>query len=202
MHHTTKPSYHESLNRLGEVDLESTAAVLGVAVYGSGLLVPYYGHTYHVSPRAIEDARGRAPTGAVGELLCRYVLRSPARALKDGQRVTFRELKGAGPLVASFTGNTNKLIAGAYAHRLNDLENRARQMGAQPVKDASNFDLYVRFDALPRVPIFLQFNAADDLFPAQSALMFYQSAETYLDMQSLFILGTSLAGRLIQETEG
>ena len=197
MHHTTKPSYYESLNRLAHVDMERCAAVLGVAVYRDGLLVPFYGHTYHVSPRAVEDAHGRPPTDAVGGVLCQYLLRSPAQVLKDGLRVTFRELTGAGPLVASFAGNTNKLIAGAYATRLNDLKTRAHRMGAQPVADGSNFDLYVKFNALPRVPIFFQFNAADDLFPAQATLLFLQSAQACLDMQSLFIMGTYLAGRLI-----
>jgi hypothetical protein len=57
--------------------------------------------------------------------------------------------------------------------------------------------LSVCFNALPRVPLHLQFNADDDLFSAQSTLLFNQSAEHYLDMQTLFFLGTCLAGRIV-----
>ncbi len=195
---TMNQTYAEHLNRLAGIELVRHADALGAVFDGRGLKIPFYNHTYFVMPGKIEDVQGQPPTDSVGLVLCQYLLRSPKHVPNDGQRVTFRELDGAGPLVSSFAGNTNKLIAGTFASRLEDLQAMVRQMGAQPESEACNFDLFVRFNALPRVPIFLQFNSADDLFPAQATLLFHQSAETYLDMRSLFILGTYLAGQLIQ----
>jgi hypothetical protein len=100
-------------------------------------------------------------------------------------------------LVSSFTRNTNKLIASTFASDVNTLSTRSQELNGVPLSTEVGYDLSVRFPALPGIPIFLQFNAHDDLFPAQCNLLFYQSAERYLDMQGLFILGTFLSGSLV-----
>jgi hypothetical protein len=63
------------------------------------------------------------------------------------------------------------------------------------------FESSVKFQALPGVPQYLSFNDRDDDFPAQSNLFFQQSAERYLNLKSLFVLGTYLAGHLIKSPE-
>ena len=195
---TLNQAYGERLDRLADIEPARHANVLGGVPDGNGLGIRYYNHIYHIFPGRIEDTQGCPPTDAVGLVLCQYVLRSPKNMPGDGRLVTFRELEGAGPLVASFTGNTNKLIADTFASRLEDLRSAALQIGGRQKNDEHNYDLVIKFNALPRVPIFLKFNAADELFPARSTLLFHQSAQIYLDMQSLFILGTYLAGQLIR----
>jgi dienelactone hydrolase len=59
----------------------------------------------------------------------------------------------------------------------------------------------MRFDALPKIPILLLFNDADDEFPAQCLLLFERRAEKYLDMECLAILGWLLAGYLCELSE-
>jgi len=54
----------------------------------------------------------------------------------------------------------------------------------------------IRFKALPQVWLYLSFNDQDEDFPAQCNLLFDRSAEQYLSMKSLFVLGTALAGTL------
>ena len=117
----------------------------------------------------------------------------------QGRKITFRELGGAGPLVSSFVRNTNKIISSTYYADANALKARCIQLHGRVIPSDAGFDVDVRFQALPAVPLYLQFNAADDLFPAQTTLLFPETAERYLDMQSLFILGTYLAGRLISQ---
>jgi len=53
-------------------------------------------------------------------------------------------------------------------------------------------------DALPRVPVILLFNDADDEFPAQSSVLFEQRAEKYLDPECLAMAGRLLFTRLKQ----
>jgi len=50
---------------------------------------------------------------------------------------------------------------------------------------------------LPRVPVVLNFNDTDDLFPANCSVLYRASAELFLDMECLAMTGTLLAGRLI-----
>jgi hypothetical protein len=66
-----------------------------------------------------------------------------------------------------------------------------------PVNNAS-YDLSVRFKALPKLPVILQFNDADEILPANSTLLFYEDAQEYLDLRSLAVIGTYLTGLLIQ----
>jgi dienelactone hydrolase len=54
------------------------------------------------------------------------------------------------------------------------------------------------FEMLPRVPVFFRFNDRDDLFPAQTSILFRQSAEKHIDMECLAIGGTYLTGLLIK----
>ena len=63
---------------------------------------------------------------------------------------------------------------------------------------ASSYDISLTFDFLPRIPVLLRFNDKDSEFPAQCAIMFPQSAETFLDMECMAIGGTLLAGTLTQ----
>ena len=195
---TTNPeAYAACRAELTGLDHDRCKAVLGITEEGADLVIPFYDEIYRLSQGALLNVDGQAPVDAVGLVLCRYLLNCPEEPLPEGRRLTFREIDGAGPLVSSFTTNTNKLITSAYALDLRGLEDTGHRMGGQRLEDIAGYDLVMKFTALPLIPIFLQFNAADDLFPAQSSLLFNASAQGYLDMQSLFILGTFLAGGLV-----
>ena len=56
-----------------------------------------------------------------------------------------------------------------------------------------------RFRALPRVPLLLLFNDADEEFPAEARILFRANAERILDMECLAILGWLLSSKLIKQ---
>jgi len=194
---TIHETYQDSRKELRDLDHDRCAAVLGLHSESSDLIIPFYNEVYRLSGGTFANPDGEAPTDAVGLVLCRYLLNCPDEALSDGRQLTFREIDGAGPLVSSFASNTNKVITSAFAQDAGALESAGRSVGGRRREGAAGYDLVMAFAALPRVPILLQFNAADDLFPAQCGLLFNASAQGYLDMQTLFILGTYLAGGLV-----
>lgn len=197
---TTTPrqdEYQAALKALGHLDIGRCQAVLGIQGQDGVMEIPFYDQIYRISGGCILNRDGKAPTPAVGLVLCRYLLNSPAEPLPHGRRVTFRELDDAGPLVSSFTANTNKLITSAFARDLQGLDAAVRRMNGTRCDAPPGFDRIIVFSALPRVPVFLHFNAADELFPAQCSLLFNYSAQGYVGMQSIFILGTYLAGGLV-----
>jgi len=55
----------------------------------------------------------------------------------------------------------------------------------------------VRLPALPKIPILLLFNGADEEFPARCAMLFERRAEKYLDMECLAIAGWALSAYLL-----
>lgn len=194
---TLHESYQSCRQGLMGLDQNQCAAVLDLQSQGPDLIIPFYDDVYRLARGELLTQDGRPPSDAVGLVLCRYLLNCPDRPMPEGRLLTFREIDGAGPLVSSFATNTNKLIMSAFARDTVALETAGIRLGGSRQEGVAGYDLVMEFSALPRIPIILQFNAADDLFPAQSSLLFNASAQDYLDMQTLFILGTYLAGGLV-----
>jgi len=65
-----------------------------------------------------------------------------------------------------------------------------------------SYDLSVRFKALSRIPIILNFNDKDDMMPANAGFLFQDNADKYLDLECLSIICTYLTGQLIQQAPG
>jgi hypothetical protein len=191
-------AYTDLLTELAELSLPERAQALELAIVADSIVIPFFGSDHLISPQGVIDHNGEAPTPAVGKVLLNYVLQNTGVPPMDSEKISFRDFKGAGPLVVSFANNTNHLIASTFAGRLEALEAACRGLGGQPATDGGSSDLFMRFAALPGVPQFLSFNDRDDDFPAQSYLLFQRSAESYLNLKSLFVLGTFLAGSLIK----
>ncbi len=190
-------TYHNYLQQIADIDLISRAAILGAKVIDGALEIPFYGEPHRVSKAGVLKASSQRATFAVSVLLCCYVLQCPEKEPEPGEWVTYREFKDAGPLTGYFTTNTNKIIETTFAGRTNLLKSACRRMGGSFV-EAPAFDVAVMFQMLPRIAVFLRFNDRDDLFPAQSSILFRQSAEKHIDMECLAIGGTYLTGLLIK----
>ena len=50
----------------------------------------------------------------------------------------------------------------------------------------------MQFKSLPKIPVLLLFNDSDEEFPAQCTVLFERSAENYLDMECLAMVGMLL----------
>jgi len=194
-------TYKDQLRELGEIDLAERARALKLEMRSDSLVIPFFGRQHFISQQGVIDFDGNPPTPAVATVLLNYTLRNTTIPPANPEKISFRDFKGAGPLVVSFANNTNHLIASTFAGRLDALESACKGLGGQPVVDAVSTDLSVKFQALPGVPQYLSFNDRDDDFPAQCNLFFQQSAERYLNLKSLFVLGTYLAGHLIKSPE-
>ena len=189
------------LTQIGDIDLWSRAETLGATARDGSLILPLYGTPHRVSEEGIFDAGGQKANFTVSVVLCRYILQCPATVPAPGEWVTYREFRDAAPLTGYFTANTNKIIETTFAGKLAALEEASCRIGGCLVEEPS-FELAVAFDLLPRIPVYFRFNDRDDEFPAQSSILFRQSAEHYLDMECLAIGGALLTGLLISEANG
>jgi len=192
-------TYDALRKQLAAVDFPARKSWIGADLQDGELRIPFYGTLHRVSRTGVTDMAGGEIYPALGVVLCTYVLRSPeAVATEREDLASFREFVGAGPLNGYFAENTQKLIAGAFSGNITSLRQRCRLLGGILNADPGDtYDLSVQFDVLPKVPVFLRFNDRDEAFPAQCAILFRRSAERYLDLQSLSIAGTFLAGYLI-----
>lgn len=189
-------TYHKYLEQITDIDLSSKAGILGARVIDEALEIPFYGESHRVSTAGVFNAAGQRATFAVSVLLCCYILQCPETEPEPGEWVTYREFKDAGPLTSYFTTNTNKIIETTFAGQIDMLKFACQKMGGITL-EAPAFDVAFMFKMLPRIPVFFRFNDRDDMFPAQTSILFRQSAEQHIDMECLAIGGTYLTGLLI-----
>ncbi len=188
---------HHYIEMIGQIDFLQKADALGVEKKGNALLVPLYDTHYLVSAEGLESENGGEITPAVQVMVCKYILTySPDSPPVEDRFVTYREFKDSGPLISYFTSNTNKTLESTFSGKLQLLQKKAEAIGGE-VLTSKTYDLSLRFFAFPRIPVIINFNDRDDLFPAQSSILYRSTAVRYLDMECLAMTGTLLTGKLI-----
>ena len=195
-------TYQKYLLEIQKTDYLSRSTLLGASISNNALEIPLYDRLYRVGFKGIEDCGGNPVTPAVRVILCKYVLMCPVALPRlTDKLMTYREFKNAGPLISYFTTNTNKTIETTFSGKRDVFQERSQQLGGT-VRDDQSYDLSVEFFALPRIPVIVNFNDRDDLFPATCSILYRASAEIYLDMECLAMTGTLLAGKLISPSQG
>jgi len=174
------------------------AEILGARLAGESFVIDFFNRKIFVSKQDVVDADGQDLTPAIRVLLLKYLLFCPDHLHKTTHKlVTFREFSNAGPLFSSFTANTAKIIETSFSGNIEKLKTRCNRLGGTFVETASH-DLSVRFRALHRIPIILNFNDQDEMMPASAAFLYQDNADAYLDLESLMVTCTYLTGLLIQ----
>ncbi|UCD33568.1 MAG: DUF3786 domain-containing protein [Desulfobacterales bacterium] len=189
-------TYDKYLSQISNVSLMSRAVKLGAEMTGDALIVPYYRRPFQISSDGVFDETGKRAGFSTSVVLFQYIFHCPAEIPSIGDWVTFRDFKDAGPLGSYFISNNNKIIDTKFAGNPKALQQACIRFGGQLLDDDPSWDLSAAFDMLPRIPIRLRFNDKDDEFPAQSSILFRQSAESYIDMESLAMGATYLTGML------
>lgn len=191
-------TYQRYLAEIGQIDYLARADLLGVEVHNEALVIPLYNQSYSVSSESIDGLGGVVVNDAVRVILSKYILTCPDELPELSHKwMTYREFRNAGPLVSYFTSNTNKNIELHFSGGAERLEERCKELGAS-IENNSSYDISARFHALPRIPVVLNFNDADDMFPAACSILYQESAEHFLDMECLAMTGTLLAGKLLK----
>lgn len=185
--------YENYLSEVAALSLPSRAETLGIRVDGDGATIPFFHRTCTVSPTAVADEKGRKPSHAVCVILCKYLLLCPDHPVPDAAVVTYKDFREAGPYVGGFHNTAQRPIAEAFSGRLWELERRGKALGGTVWETDVNCDLAMAFPALPRVPVFLIFNDADEEFGAECSLFFRRDAAQYLDMECIAMIGMTLA---------
>ena len=184
------------LAEIAGIDFRWIEARLGISALEGCAVIPLLGTEYRVSAEAITGPGGKTPPAAVCVILCKYLLMCPASAPRDTDWVSFRDFREAAPLIASFANTVEGALARGFAGRSADLRQAAETMGGRPPADSYRYDVRLVIPALPRVPLLLLFNDADEDFPAACSVLFERRAEHYLDMECLAMLGMMLADYL------
>ena len=190
-------TYHDYLFRLQQVNIMDRAEKLGATIRGDELALQFFNNEFLVSAEGIRSRKQEKVPFAVKVVLSRYILMCPQNVEQcDAHLVSYREFKDAAPLISYFTTNTSKTIEIAHSGDLDNLYKKCCKAGGIE-QNHPGYDLSMLFNALPRIPLYLNFNDADDEFPAKCVILYKSDAEKYLDMECLAITGTYLVGQLL-----
>ncbi len=191
-----KRHYQDYLAQFENISFKSVAPNLGGTAEADGINIAFFGMNYFISARGISDPLKNKPSYDVCVILSKYLLLCPTTSPKETEWVSFRNFKDSGPLITYFNNNVEKSIASFFKRKLDSLKKASHFLsGYRPNLDV-RYDLAVQFDALPRIPVILLFNDADEEFPAKCSVLFERCAEKYLDAECLAILGWQLFIRL------
>jgi len=172
------------------------AETLGINAGDKSWRIPFFDRTYTVTPHAISDEKGLDANHITWVLVCKYLLLCPEKVSGDTSLVTYKDFKDAAPYVGGFRNTASQPIAAHFEGAVEALTQQCLALGGLPFATDVSCELAFRFQALPRVPVILLFNDADEDFPAQATLLFQKDASAYLDMECLAMVGSSLAARL------
>lgn len=197
--------YQNYLQQLDSLEFDAIAGKLGGQVHrtsqGKVMQLTLLGRSYEISPQGIRDRAGEKPGYDICIILCRYLLMCPRILPHDRQWVNFRDLKDSGPLTVYFRNQVEKAIAARFAHNLSQLRHSLAALNGYAPLLELRYDLALQVDALPRIPLLVLFNDADEGFPAECSLLFEGHVETFLDAECIAMVGSRLSVRLKQAGE-
>lgn len=190
-------TYEAYLTRIGEIDLERHQAVLGYEIQDGQAAIPFFNTILYASSRGIYDAYGKTPQLSVSVILCRYLLMCPNEVPPSGGLAAFKDFKDAAPLAHFFSNTVQGDLVRKFGGNPPALEKACSAIGGEPYTGDVAYQVKFRFRGLPRIPLFLFYNDAEEGFAAQCSILFERSTEAFLDMESLAMLGGTLSQKLI-----
>lgn len=193
-------TYEDYLAQVGKIDIHFSKQNLGVHIKGDEIVIPLFAQPYNVSKSGITDPSGKRPPLDICVILSKYLLLCPDTFPKQKEWINFRGMKDSGPLTKYFEHDVEQAISTYFSGKLDYMEEACREVGGHPPGIEANYDLAMQFHALPKVPLIVLYNDADDEFPAACSVLFERRAENYLDAECLAILGRILYTRLTRQS--
>lgn len=187
-----KETYTDYLAQVANADMTRLPGTLGVSVDQKTITVPLFGKPYVIHTDAIIGPHGKRPPFDICVILCKYILLCPEHPSNEKEWLSYRDFKDSGPLTTYFSNDVEQALSGYFSGKTDEMKKAGRLIGGQPPDIDLAYDLALRFEVLPRVPLLLLYNEADEGFPAHCSVLFEKRAETFLDAECL-----AMAGRLL-----
>ena len=191
-------TYQQYVDKLAALDLPAMATALGLNCLDDGVAVRLFNSDYRITAQGIAGPQGTVPDLGVSVLIANYLLRCPEQQPEAGPLCAYKDFRDAAPLIHYFTTNAENALSGIFGGHADQLVEKCMKRGGEPYAADLSYDVKFRFQGLPQIPLYLLFNDVEDGFPADCKILFNKSAESYLDMESLAILGVMLTQILVK----
>lgn len=195
-------NYEFYLRQIKDISLEEIADNLGVECIDNEMKLLLFGNNFKISPEGIFNQFGNRPSYAICVLLFKYLLTNPKSPFFASPWTSYKDFKDAGPLISFFSNDVENAIVNHFSGKTQDLKKACENLGGKMADMDISYDVSMQVTALPKIPMLLLFNDADEEFPAQCSVLFKKNIENYLDMESVAIMGNIFSRMLISTDNG
>ncbi len=160
-------------------------------------ILPFWDEEYAIKwpeGKVRELSSRRSPLITTQILLLHYLITADGIPLAD-RWIAFREFPDGLIYDGAFQARSGDRIAAAFGH---DKERFIRAGHALGGVRLTYGDASFMFRLLPRLPVAVILHLADEEFLAAASVLFDATAEHYLDIEDLAVLGGIVASRLIK----
>lgn len=190
-------TFNYYLDQLKEIDFRMLADRMNTELSGGSIPVNLFGRKYFVSGGGIEAEDGSEVIHAEKVVLCKYLLLYPETApATDGEWLSYKSFRDGAPFVGGFRTNAELPLIRTFTGKPDQLEKCCDAAGGEIPDIELNYELIRMFYALPEVPLLLLFNDEDEEFPAEALILFRDTADSYLDMECLAMIGWLLSDHI------
>ena len=191
--------YHGLVARLPECDLREAADRLGLAWVDGGVRLRFLGRNYLIASDGVRREDGRPADVNTLSVLLYYVL-SEGRGDPEGSYVLFEAI----PRMVGALGAQSRLLNAPLEQRFADgygtFRAAAKRLGG--VEEESRAGTHVwKFDVLPKIPVKLIFDEADDDFPLSVQIMLDRTAVRFLEFECLAFMVGCLVRALVEDPQ-
>ncbi len=190
----------ESLQpKIQALNFEKTALQFGAKLTRPDALeITFLNETYRVTKEKVTSAAsGREPRPWISILIYNHLC-MPDPPKPAGEWITFGFIPASHAKDKAWVGHVEEEIAKHFAGNVEGLKSACERLGGRPSVVPGNHDAAFEFRFFPHYPVLLLFYDAlpEENFPAQCRMLLDKTAPSYLDIESIVVLGEEFAGRL------
>ncbi len=167
------------------LDLDKIAPGIGAAMEGSDLRLICFGREFFVSPDG--GIRTEAKTTRWIRILILHYIRTAGSEPLTHRWVSFSELRAGMVKNSSFVRDCEEPLLELFERNTDKTFAALMRMGGLHGQGFPTDDAWV-LSLLPRVPVAILYWPAEEEFPARVKVLFYSTADRYLDVESLMFL--------------
>ena len=193
-------TYSNYLSQIGRLDFKQIADRLGAEMVGEELITPFFGKPIRISAAGISEPSGGRPNFSVCVVLFKYLLLCPDHDPTENDWVSFKDFKDSAPFAGAFFNYTEVPLAKYFSGRLKDLAAACQGIQGHSPAAAFSYDLCMQFNALPKIPVLLLFNDADQHIRIAFAVTTFDTQYThvtaYPHRAAGFVINTGSLGHI------
>jgi hypothetical protein len=187
--------------KIRALNFEQAARQTGARLINPDTLdISFMEKTFRVTKEKIVDSAGNEPEPFISILIYNH-LSMPDPPAPAREWITFGSVPASHAKDKAWAGHVEEFIAVHFSGNVDGLKKACLRLGGVPAEIEGSHDAAFEFRLFPHYPALLLFHDAlpEENFPAQCSLLLDKTAPSYLDIESIVVLGEKFAERLTGE---